>query len=167
MSEENSDGVNFWPAFSDSMLAVILVLLLVLGSVYLVLGEKVKKAEDCQKQFAINLADSKQVPKAATNTWVVLDKKQNRTAITLQQDIHDKLLLHITFSESELFEDCDDKLGTNGRRVLGQIGEQIKKQANSIVEIGILGHADSRRPTLSSRCQFKDNLHLADRKSVV
>ena len=162
---DEQEGINFWPAFSDAMLAVILVLLLVLGAVYMVIGERVKVAEDCQKQFAAGLPDSKKLSGRSVIAWDVVDKQSKKVLLSLEQDVHDKLLLHITFSDSVLFDDCDDKLGDEGRVVLTQVGQQIKKQIGSIVEIEILGHADLRPPTFSATCPFSDNLHLASARA--
>ncbi len=165
MSDENFEELNFWPAFSDMMMAVILVLLLVLGAVYLLIGEGVKRAEDCENEFATGLPDAKKIPNASPNTWKVLDKDNSNVLITLQQDAHDKLLLHITFSDSVLFKKCDAALLPDGRPVLEEIGESIRRQLSSIVEIEILGHADRTPPVLSSACKFGDNLHLASARA--
>jgi flagellar motor protein MotB len=165
MSDEHSEEINFWPAFGDSMLSVILVLLLVLGAVYLVLGQKIKKAEDCQQQFASGLLHVRRVSTSNVSGWEVFDPQTKQSIVSLRQDPHDKLLLHITFSESTLFADCDDSLGVKGQGVLREIGQEIRNQANSIVEIGILGHADSRHIKRSKFCQFDDNLHLASARA--
>jgi flagellar motor protein MotB len=158
MTDETSDGLNFWPAFSDSMLAVILVLLLVLGAVYLVIGVSVKTAVECQQQLAIDLPGAKQVSDGETSSWEVYDSDHRKIA-TLRQDDHDKLLLHITFGDI-VFKDDSDELNESGRGVLREIGKQVKKQLDSIVEIQILGHADPRKSK-----RFPDNLHLASARA--
>jgi flagellar motor protein MotB len=161
MIDEPSEDINFWPAFGDSMLAVVLLLLLVIGAAYLTLGQRIKQAQDCESQFASDVHATKL---RNENKWVLSARGREETLVTFQQDSHDSLLLHITFNESVLgFKDCDDTLGTVGETMLEQISREIKKQSRSIVEIQILGHADRRSP---AGCRsFKDNLHLASARA--
>lgn len=165
MIDDSSDGLNFWPAFSDSMLAVILVLLLVIGAVYLAVGEQIKKAQNCEAQFAEGVhAIPENRPAAKQQIWTVAIPGTREKLITLTQDPHDTLLLHITFSESALgFKECDDNLDATGRKALGDIAAEIRRQSKSIVEIQIQGHADKRRT--SSCSAYKDNLHLASARA--
>jgi len=159
--DDSNDGINFWPAFSDSMLAVILVLLLVIGAVYLSLGEQIKKAQDCESDFANGVHAFQE---GKQNKWVVLTRGSHQKLFTLQQDPHDSLLLHIAFDDSALgFRECDDKLGAAGMEALRAIAAEIRKQSRSIVEIQILGNADKRRITGCST--YKNNLRLASARA--
>ena len=66
------------------------------------------------------------------------------------------------------FEKCDDQLGSEAGPYLREIADQILSQSGAIVEIQILGHADT---TGTKGCnagparQFVDNLHLASARA--
>lgn len=157
--DDTAEGLNFWPAFGDSMLAVVLLLLLVLGAAYLVPGERMRRAQDCESRFATAVGGRSQ----GARVWKVAGE-DGGTTFTLKQDDNDHLLLRMTFDNSVLgFDDCKDTLAERGQRTLARIAEQIQKQSGAIVEIQILGHADRRRP---ANCpKYQDNLHLASARA--
>ncbi len=159
MFDDHAESLNFWPAFADSMLAVVLVLLLVLGAAYLAPGERMRRAQNCESQFASGVGGTSH----GGRTWDVLGA-HGETVFTLKQDANDHLLLRLTFDNSVLgFEDCKDTLVDAGQRALARIAEQIRRQSTAIVEIQILGHADWRRPKNCPNNQ--DNLHLASARA--
>ncbi len=147
MFDDDYTGLNFWPAFADFMLALLLVFLTAFGIAFVFSGPNDKYANDCQDLLKTEFKDSH--PGLA-----------DETVVQFQQDKGDPFLFRIRFQDRLLFDEDDEKLRPSGREVLGSLAQIMRKQLDSISEIQINGHADVR----TSR-KFRQNLRLASERA--
>lgn len=128
MSDESSlEDLSFWPAFTDAMLAFILVLLLVYGWLYVYAREndlRIRHAKSCQDLIAHGI-------------------NSTNPEIHAEADPADPFLLRVRFSDHVLFPKAESYLNERGRGALAEVGKQIRGQLDRIVEIEIQGHADT------------------------
>jgi outer membrane protein OmpA-like peptidoglycan-associated protein len=145
MFEDDYSGLNFWPAFADFMLALLLVFMIAFGIAHLTpMGVNVESAQNCQcvleqrfrQVYGSNSAAGQQV--------------------LFRADPQNPFLLRIHFRDRLLFDEDDAVLKTAGERVLGSLAGIIRGQLASIRQIQVHGHADTRTSK-----KFKSNLHLA------
>jgi flagellar motor protein MotB len=153
MEDGLGTDLSFWPAFADFMLAVILILLLVIGMFFVRSLEDLENVESCQKVLKESMRRDRLLREVAGTADGV-------EAVAVEQDSHNPYLLYVRFMDYLLFRDDDANLNESGRRLLSRVGNQIRRQIDSIVEIQIRGHADPRR----SR-RFASNLHLASERA--
>lgn len=142
MDFDSDESLNFWPAFTDLMLAIVLLLLLFFGAfVWLKAKDTIviETAKKCQGLLIRSIG--------------------NQEGVTVRADEHDPLLLHIQFKDRVLFPVRESALSEPGKQVLGQVGQSIRRQLDSILEIQIHGHADT------TPFPGKGNLQLASERS--
>jgi flagellar motor protein MotB len=159
MEDNEYLSFNFWPAFTDLMLAVVLILMLVIGGVQFS-GINVKSIQEKQRQLAASLEDAstEMVPKGGVHE--VRRRRTRELLYRLSVDPHDPMLQRIAFSDALLFPIDNHKLRPEGRAALLRVGGAIQERLDDLVEIQIHGHAD---PDPTSR--FEDNLDLASRRA--
>jgi outer membrane protein OmpA-like peptidoglycan-associated protein len=171
MDNDDFGGLNFWPAFTDSMLAIVLILLLVIGAFYILVSQEnqnIAVARTCQSELASGLGERYKKVEQKQSGLVPLhievrDEAVGKTAVIFEQDSQDKLLLHISFMDFVLFDPGKSDLKQDGVPILKVVGERIKNQLDSIVEIQIKGHADTRPP---DKTRWPDgNLQLASARA--
>jgi flagellar motor protein MotB len=159
---ESLEGMNFWPAVSDFMLAIVLVFFLVLVAS---ISNRVdaRQAQIDQRKVAEShlFAESGFVERVTPDKSRVEWMQGSTMAIRFETDRNDPFLQHITFAESVLFDTDRADLNDEGKSVLRLVGEGIKKEADEIQQIQIHGHADIR-PVSG---HFQDNLALASARS--
>jgi outer membrane protein OmpA-like peptidoglycan-associated protein len=156
------DGINFWPAFSDFMLAIVLVFFLVLVAS---LSNRIdtRQAEAAQHRlaesslFAQKGFVERRTPDKSQIEWL----QGSDIAIRFETEKNDPFLQHITFAETVLFDTDRADLNDQGKEVLRLIGQGINEAADEIQEIQIHGHADVR----PVRGHFQDNLELASARA--
>jgi len=144
MFDDDHVGFNFWPAFADFMLALLLVFLIAFGIAHLTpRGVSPETARNCQesleRQFRASSAGS-----------------TGKASVEFERDAGDPFLLRIRFQNQLLFGTDDAQLKPAGEKVLRALGQIVRRQSASIREIQIHGHADVR----ASR-RFQSNTHLA------
>jgi flagellar motor protein MotB len=162
MNEEDAIDFNFWPAFADLMLAVVLILCLVLFyvSAVLALGTvNLKQVEEKQKSMRDSIARTYGVTPVPLGERLhgISSNKTDNYDIKVQDDLNQQ---RITFSDKILFGQDDIILNETGKNVLRVVGENLRPQLNDIREIQIQGHADNR-PT-----RFGLNVRLAAERSI-
>jgi flagellar motor protein MotB len=157
------EGINFWPAFSDFMLAIVLVFFLVLVAS---LSNRIdtRQAESAQHALAESSLFAKNgfVERGSSDQSQIEWLQGSEVAIRFETDRNDPFLQHITFAETVLFDTDSADLRDQGKNVLRLIGRGINQEADEIQEIQIHGHADIR-PV--SGGQFEDNLALASARA--
>lgn len=157
---EDAAAINFWPAFSDFMLAIVLVLILVIA---LVLSTRIDVADVTSKQQRLS-ESSAFVRQGMTlhrlENEVVQWHRDGSPAITFTTDRNNPFLQNITFSDWVLFDSDSIEIVSGGQEILRIVGEGIRARVGDIEQIQIHGHADVR-PTR----RYVDNLELASRRA--
>jgi len=156
-TEYDSQDFNFWPSFSDLMLAIVLILLIMLFAytLYLQIGSiNLKQVQDNQTELVNDIAGYYKVgpKKISDNIYSISGEIMISNELTLQR---------ITFADNILFSKDDYKLSKQGESTLKTIGGLVKSRLGSIREIQIQGHADTDK---SGR--FASNLELASRRAI-
>lgn len=141
-------GFNFWPSFTDLMLSLVLVVLIILFVVSKMIAagsENLDKARESQK--AIQTQIEEQIGK--NYSIVVISDKSDAETIEKMKNtkaditIIDKLDRQtITFSDKILFDSGRSELKPAGYDVLKVVGPVVSSNLNNISEIQIQGHAD-------------------------
>jgi len=172
--EENTLDFNFWPSFSDLMLTLVLILVIVVFAVIASFSLKLveltpegthdlTEVEDKQENMIRAIADEYGVEPKETQTGsfvipIHLDNDRGYTEILIQNET---TLQRYSFSDRILFQPDRYNLNEEGEKTLLIIGRQIKRNLNNISEIQIQGHADPDRPAFVS-----SNLHLAALRAI-
>jgi flagellar motor protein MotB len=131
---------NFWPSFADTLLAVVLVFLIVLGVVGILLHTRIDIRSIIESQN--RLTESIAVSSGFDLVEQSGDTHRLCNAVGCPIEITTDLQMQrITFSDRLLFQPDQFLLMPEGRRVLGIVGEAIKDNAD-IHEIQIQGHTD-------------------------
>jgi len=148
MDEEGILDFNFWPSFSDLMLALVLVLCLVLFLVLTVITAgtvNLKQVQENQISMINQIASTYHVkPQRIDNhTFGVSSDNSDHFDIRIENDLNQQ---RITFSDKILFMPDDININAKGQEVLTAVGQKLRSQLDSIKEIQIQGHAD-RNPT--------------------
>lgn len=152
--------LNFWPAFADLMLSIVLVLMLILSLIMAILAVGGVDMEPVQRK------QKKMVDELATIYSVLPEKidestyRLKRTGIDLTiRNEFDRQLL--TFSESVLYKQDETELSPEGVKLLSAVGRIISQQLTGVKEIQIQGHAD---PVTSRK--HGSNLELAAKRAM-
>ena len=171
--EENTLDFNFWPSFSDLMLTLVLILVIVVFAVIAAfsVGQveppsvgTVDLTEVERKQMemihAIASAYDVEPKEHKNNSFVVPIHLDNGgyTEILIQNET---TLQRYSFSDRILFEPDEYYLNEDGKETLLAVGRQIKNNLNDISEIQIQGHADPDPPAF-----VPSNLHLAALRAI-
>lgn len=141
-------GFNFWPSFTDLMLSLVLVVLIILFVVSKMIAagsENLDKARDSQK--AIQTQIQEQIGKNYTIA-VISDKSNEETTEQMKTTKADITIIDkldrqtITFSDKILFDSGKSELKPAGYDVLKVVGPVVASNLDNISEIQIQGHAD-------------------------
>jgi len=163
MHDDDLLSFNFWPAFADMMLALVLVLCLVLFLVTasIAVGTvNLKEVETNQMSMINSIArDYKVKPrKLAADTYGIYFNEQKDPDIEIHNDLNSQ---RITFSDKVLFEPDHIDLKAEGEQVLQVVGTKLRDQLALVREIQIQGHAD----TIPSK-RFESNVSLAANRAI-
>lgn len=162
MNEESEIDFNFWPAFADLMLAVVLILCLVLFwvSAVIALGTVNLKTVEDNQQNMIELIAAKyhvQPMKLDKQIYGISTDNSGTYDIKVQNDLNEQ---RITFSDKILFGPDETVINAKGQQALLAVGENLRNQLNSIREIQIQGHADT------NKTRFALNIRLASERAI-
>lgn len=141
-------GFNFWPSFTDLMLSLVLVVLIILFVVSKMIAagsENLDRARESQKAIYAQIQE-----KIGNNYTIAIisDKDTNQTNETLKETKADITIINkldrqtITFSDKILFDSGSSRLKQAGYQALAAVGPVIKDNIENISEIQIQGHAD-------------------------
>lgn len=163
MEDENLIGFNFWPAFADMMLALVLVLCLVLFLVSAVLTAgtvNLKEVEVNQMSMINAIGADYRVPprKLADSVYGIFIRGAKEPDIEVHNDLNSQ---RITFSDRILFEPDHTNIKPEGEQVLTVVGAKLREQLSLFREIQIQGHAD----TLPSK-RYGSNVELAANRAI-
>ena len=163
MQDEDLLSFNFWPAFADMMLALVLVLCLVLFliSATIAIGTvNLKEVESNQVGLVNAIADDYKVKprKLSETSFGIHFRDQKDPDIEIHNDLN---LQRITFSDRVLFEPDHIEIKIEGQQVLRVVGAKLREKLHLIKEIQIQGHAD----TVPSK-RFASNVELAANRAI-
>ena len=171
--EDNTLDFNFWPSFSDLMLTLVLILVIVVFAVIAAFSVgpteppsvgTVDLTEVEQRQMAVLHAIATEYHvepiEVETDSFVIPIHLEGGgyTKILIQNE---PTLQRYSFSDRILFEPDEHYLNEDGKETLLTVGHQIKKNLNDINEIQIQGHADPDPPAF-----VPSNLHLAALRAI-
>jgi outer membrane protein OmpA-like peptidoglycan-associated protein len=158
VEDEDLLSFNFWPAFADMMLALVLILTLVLTSFAALVGgfdqapirrQMMGLAHDLERGFEGRLENVS----GNDDSLVIQLGGGLEGRVTIYNRVTDQVL---TFSDRILFPKNIADLNPQGMKVLSVVGRAIKNRHKAVKELQIQGHAD---PDPTSR--FSSNLELA------
>lgn len=141
-------GFNFWPSFTDLMLSLVLVVLIILFVVSKMIAagsENLDKARESQE--AIQYQIQRQIGENYS-ILVISDKSDAETSEKINDNKADITIINkldrqtITFSDKILFDTNESDLKPAGYDVLKVVGPVVKNNLGNISEIQIQGHAD-------------------------
>lgn len=141
-------GFNFWPSFTDLMLSLVLVVLIILFVVSKMIAagtENLDKARDSQKKIQTQIES--QIGKNYS-ILVISDKSNEETSEKMLDNKADITIVNkldrqtITFSDKILFDSGKSELKPAGYDVLKVVGPVVMNNLANISEIQIQGHAD-------------------------
>lgn len=158
MDDESILDFNFWPAFADLMLSLVLILLLVIAVVYasLAVGSvNLRHVQENQEKMvdAIATIFNGKPEKIGEDSFAISTIEKDSRDIVIKNE---PTFQRFSFSTQVLFDSDQYQLKQSGQRVLSEVGGELKKQFKAIGEIQIQGHADTD-PTFLHR----SNLDLA------
>ena len=161
-SDEDVSAFNSWPAFTDIMLAVILILILVIGGlhIFLLLGVDIQTVRQWQQELADGMRGRDVDVRSDKAGVEIVSVEGQRVLMRLMTDTQNPMLQRISFSERVLFAPDSITLVEGGKQALRQFGEAIRQQSGHIVEIQIHGHADVQQTN-----RYTDNLELASQRA--
>lgn len=186
--EDNTLDFNFWPSFSDLMLTLVLILVIVVFAVIAAFSigtddlraelketkEEMAKVKKEEKEIAEAIAKVKEKQKkiieaiAAAYGTDYEEVGSDSFKIRLENDGGTEILIRneatlqrYSFSDRILFEPDRYDLNEKGKRTLQIVGRQIKNNLKNISEIQIQGHADPDRPAY-----VPSNLHLGALRAI-
>ena len=171
--EDNTLDFNFWPSFSDLMLTLVLILVIVVFAVIAAFSVgtveppsvgTIDLTEVEERQMTMIHAIAAQYgvepEEFKTDAFVIsIHLEDGRSTKILIQN--EPTLQRYSFSDRILFEPDEHYLNEDGKETLYTVGRQIKKNLNNIREIQIQGHADPDLPTSAP-----SNLHLAALRAI-
>ena len=186
--EDNTLDFNFWPSFSDLMLTLVLILVIVVFAVIAafsigtddlkaklteIQGE-MAKVEKEQKEIAEAIAKVKEQQKKIIEAIAKAydtdyeEVESDFFKIRLENDGNTEILIRneatlqrYSFSDRILFEPDRYDLKEAGKRTLERVGGEINKNLKDIKEIQIQGHADPDPPAF-----VPSNLHLGALRAI-
>jgi len=161
MREDQIFSFNFWPAFADLMLSLILILLLVIGGAYFS-SIDIRSIQNKQKDLAATLIGPDRKSRTVTGGVEILNPN-GELLYRLTQDPNDPMLQIVTFSDSLLFESGNCDLTDKGKTAIREFGRALTAHLAAIFEIQIRGHADNDPIGLGTG--YKDNLALASARA--
>ena len=186
--EDNTLDFNFWPSFSDLMLTLVLILVIVVFAVIAAFSigtddlkaelketkEEMAKVEKEQKVIAEAIAKVKEKQKKIIEAIAKAygtdyeEVENDSFKIRLEDDGGTEILIRneatlqrYSFSDRILFEPDRYDLNQRGKKTLQIVGRQIKNNLENISEIQIQGHADPDPPAY-----VPSNLHLGALRAI-
>lgn len=148
-------GFNFWPSFTDLMLSLVLVVLIILFVVSKMIAagsENLDKARESQKviqsqiqeQIGKNytiavISDKNDAASSKSNEETIEKMKNTKADITIIDKLDRQT---ITFSDKILFDSGESELKPAGKEILKVVGPVVADNLKNISEIQIQGHAD-------------------------
>ena len=187
--DDNTLDFNFWPSFSDLMLTLVLILVIVVFAVIAAFSigtddlkaeltetkEEMAKVEKEQKELAEAIAKVEEKQKKIIEAIAIAygtnyeEVKNNSFRIPLENDGDTEILIRneatlqrYSFSDRILFRRNKYDLNEEGKRTLRVVGQEIEKNLKDIKEIQIQGHADPDRPAND----YFFNLDLAASRAI-
>jgi flagellar motor protein MotB len=161
MRDDQIFSFNFWPAFADLMLSLILILLLVIGGAYFS-SIDFRSIQKKQKDVAETLITPERKKKSVDGGVEILTAG-GELLYRLTEDPNDPMLQVVTFSDSLLFESGKCALTDRGKAAIREIGQVLTAHLADIVEIQIRGHADT--DPIGVGTGYQDNLALASARA--
>ncbi len=185
--EDNTLDFNFWPSFSDLMLTLVLILVIVVFAVIAAFSigtddlraelketkEEMAKVEKEEKEIAEAIAKVKEKQEAIIQAIADAygtdyeEVGSDSFKIHLEDDgteiliRNEATLQRYSFSDRILFEPDRYDLKEAGKETLWRVGQKIEKNLKDIKEIQIQGHADPDRPAY-----VPSNLHLGALRAI-
>lgn len=163
MENDSSFDFNFWAAFADIMLSVVLVLCLLLFMFAAVISfgkVNLKRVEENQQSMINSIAKAynvKPIPRGKDISGISFTGN-TVDDIRVQNDLS---FQRITFSDKLLFSPDKTEINPIGQDVLAIVGKTLTSQLPTIKEIQIQGHADTKK---SGR--FRTNTELAAMRAI-
>ena len=186
--EDNTLDFNFWPSFSDLMLTLVLILVIVVFAVIAAfsIGTDDLKAEikEIEAEMAKVEKEQKEIAEAITKVkekqesiiQAIADAygtdyeevESDSFKIRLEDDGGTEILIRneatlqrYSFSDRILFEPDRYDLNEKGKKTLQIVGREIENNLKNISEIQIQGHADPDPPAY-----VPSNLHLGALRAI-
>lgn len=186
--ENNTLDFNFWPSFSDLMLTLVLILVIVVFAVIAAFSigtddlrselkktkKEMAKVEKEQKEIAEAITKVKGKQEAMIQAIAEAygtdyeEVESDSFKIRLEDDGNTEILIRneatlqrYSFSDRILFKPDKYDLNEKGRKTLLIVGREIKNNLKNISEIQIQGHADPDRPAY-----VPSNLHLGALRAI-
>ena len=189
--EDNTLDFNFWPSFSDLMLTLVLILVIVVFAVIAAfsietdnlrgkianvekeqkeIAEAIVKVKEKQETIIRAIAEAYDVKWKDVETWKDEESKTDFFVIPiyLENGGYTEILIQnepklqrYSFSDRILFEPDRYDLNENGKNTLLTVGREIQNKLAHIEEIQIQGHADPDRPA-----DVPSNLHLGALRAI-
>ena len=186
--EDNTLDFNFWPSFSDLMLTLVLILVIVVFAVIAAFSigtddlraeieetkKEMAKVEKEQKEIAEAIAKVKEKQKKIIGAIAEAygadyeEGESDSFKIRLGNDGDTEILIRneatlqrYSFSDRILFEPDRYDLSEEGKKTLLVVGREMKNNLENISEIQIQGHADPDRPAY-----VPSNLHLGALRAI-
>ena len=167
MNNASPFELNFWPAFADLMLALVLILTVILFCAVAVVTagtEDTGPIRESQRRIIESIAEGYRfnVPNLGSGD-AALPKRVplpiGGDTLSVKNNLSTQ---RITFSSSVLFPKGDYELQARGRSVLQRVGRALKREAGAIKSIQIQGYTDTD-PTGS---RYRSNLHLGAYRAI-
>ena len=179
--EDNTLDFNFWPSFSDLMLTLVLILVIVVFAVIAAFSVergkligRITELEEGDEKKAKALAKVEEKQEALINAiadeYSVKPQKNMADSFEIPLEGHgdtkilirnEATLQRYSFSDRILFEPDRYDLKEAGERTLERVGGEINKNLKNIKEIQIQGHADPDPPAF-----VPSNLHLGALRAI-
>ena len=189
--DDNTLDFNFWPSFSDLMLTLVLILVIVVFAVIAAfsigtdglkaalmefeeeqkaIAQAIAKVEEKQEAIIQAIAEAYKVKWEDVEKWKDEETETDSFVIPIYLEgggsteilIHNEATLQrYSFSDRILFGPDRYDLNEEGKKTLLIVGRQIKNNLKNISEIQIQGHADPDRPAY-----VPSNLHLGALRAI-
>jgi len=168
MHQDEVYNFNFWPAFSDLMLTILLVIISILF-IYITKSlthyHKLDEIEQTQWKIIEELKSEFNLPNDKvskdTTSCVFRIGDNDSFFIDLSPDAQ-----RFSFGGQILFKFAQDTLSVQGKSILWKIGEVIRKNQEKIEEIQIQGHTDTTNKTNITYEGFDFNLDLGAKRAM-
>ncbi len=153
---------NFWPSFTDLMLSLVLVMLIILSLVSKMIGagnENLDRAYESQDKIAEDIkrhTKSVEIFSDKDNEHPISAAKNSKSDITIIKKL-DRMT--ITFSDKVLFDTDESNIKDTGKEILSAVGPIVKDNLQNISEIQVQGHADKEGTD-------NHNLRLASQRAI-
>ena len=134
---------NFWPSFTDLMLSVVLIMIVIMFlyvSYLSVDNVSLNIVKQNQSEILNNISKAYNILPNKIKSRVNIEKYTIGNDIIVQNE---PALQKISFQEKVLFATGDSELQDSGKTILSVVGKILKERISNIKEIQIQGHADT------------------------